>query len=366
MTKVAIFAGPTGGHFFPALAFAECFKKRNPEARILFVTGLRGRSLAEKAGNQIEASFDFLPDFPLPRPQGFVFLTRILPFLLKLTQAFLKAGKILTDFKPDLAVGFGSYIAFPGLWVSMRRKIPTLIHEQNQKMGRANEWLTRRVDRTAFSFGETGLPLRSSLVERAVQRKRRALPLFPPERLRILLVGGSQGSHSLNRLWEGALWLLSDEEKSKIAVIHITGEKDFDGMETMYFSKEIEARVFPFHERMEELYPEADLAVTRAGAGTLFELALFALPAVIVPYPYAEGHQEENARYFEKEGAIIRVSEKGCTPRLLKEKVFQLVNSLPLRNRLSENLKRLAKPEASRRLAEIAEGLLGPRKAAFT
>lgn len=375
--KIAIFAGPTGGHFFPALAFAECFLKRDPEARILFVTGVRGRSLAEKAKDRIEAQFEFLPDFPFPEPHRLDFLTRMVPFLLKLIQAFLKTEKMLTGFKPDLAVGFGSYVAFPGLLTSARRKIPSLIHEQNRTLGRANRWLGRWVNRIAlsfelappipsFRFTLTGLPLRSTLLVRATQKRRVEPSPLSANRVRILIVGGSQGSHSLNRLWTGAIQLLSDEEKSKIAVIHITGEKDLSWVETMYLSKGIEALVFPFHERMEEVYPEADLAVTRAGAGTLFELALFALPAIVLPYPHAEGHQEENARYFEKEKAIVRLSEEGSTPEGFKEQVFQLVNSPLLRNRMSQNLERLAKPEASQRLVEIAEELLIEKEPCLT
>lgn len=375
--RIVIFTGPTGGHFFPALAFAECFQKRHPQARILVVTGARGRLLVEKAKNQIEARYEFLPDFPFPRPHRLDFLLQMAPFLLKLTQAFLKTEKILKDFKPELAVGFGSYAAFPGLLASARRRIPNLIHEQNRTLGRANQWLAERADRVALSFESassilssrlrlTGLPLRASLVQRAGQKRRTDPPLFRADRVRILLLGGSQGSQALNRLWAGALELLSDEEKSKIAVIHITGEKDFSWIETMYLSKGIQALVFPFHERMEEIYPEADLALTRAGAGTLFELALFRLPAVVIPYPHAEGHQEENARYFEKEGALVRLPEEDSTPARFKDEVWPLVNSMALRNRLSQNLERLARPEASQRLVEVAEELLLPREVCLT
>lgn len=364
--KIVIFAGPTGGHFFPALAFAECIEKRHPQARILFVTGVRGRSLVEKAKHQIKAEYGFLPDFPFPRPHRFDFFIRIVPFLLKLTHAFLKTEKILTDFKPELAVGFGSYLAFPGILASARRKIPRLIHEQNQTLGQANQWLARWADRVALSFGPLGLPLRSSLVRSAAQKKRAEPPLFPRDRVRILLMGGSQGSHSLNHLWAGVLELLSDEEKSKIAVIHITGEKDFGWVEAMYLAKEIQALVFSFQDRMEGVYPEADLAVTRAGASTLFELAIFALPAIVIPYPYAEGHQEENARYFEREGAVVRLSEKSATPVCLKQQVFELVGSAALRNKMSKNLERLARPEASERLTELAEELISQREACLT
>lgn len=368
--KLAIFTGPSGGHFYPALAFAEAFQKSHPVARLLFITGERGRFLADKAQSQFEGPFDFLPDFPFPRPQQPDFIIRVLPFLLKLAQAFSKSEKILSDFRPDLSVGFGSYVAFPALCVSRRRKIPTLIHEQNRRMGKTNAWLVRLSDKVALSFDEdsvtpnhptrvmTGLPLRSSLVECSLRRELTTPPLLPPGRFRILIVGGSQGSQSLNRLWKETIECFSDEEKKGLAVIHITGRNDFESFKAMYLKKGIEALVFAYHERMEELYPEADLAITRAGAGTLFELALFGLPAIVFPYPYAEGHQELNARYFAERGGIRLRREAECVPERFKKEICELRESGTLRNHMSESLKRLARPQAAQRLVEVAEGLL--------
>ncbi len=364
--KLAIFAGPTGGHFYPALAFAEAFQKTHPDARLLFVTGERGRFLAKSAGGQFKGWFEFLPDFPFPRPGRPDFIIRAFPFLLKLTRAFIRSGEILNDFKPDLSVGFGSYVAFPGLWVSRKKKIPTLIHEQNRKMGKANARLTRLSDKVALSFDPeparasdsayvvTGLPLRRSLVEYSLKKE----SVKPSKRFRILVVGGSQGSQSMNRLWKEALGLFSDEEKKGLAVIHITGETDCEVFKAMYPEKGIEALVFPYHERMEELYSDADLAVTRAGAGTLFELALFGLPAIVFPYPYAEAHQELNARYFEEQGGLLIRHESELTPAQFKEEILELMKSQDRRNRMSRQLKELAQPHAAEQLVQTAESLL--------
>ena len=129
-------------------------------------------------------------------------------------------------------------------------------------------------------------------------------------------------------------------------------------MQQVYSLNRMNAVTRPFCEKMEKLYQEADMALTRAGAGTLFELALFGLPAVVLPYPHVEGHQEINARCFEKEGAISLTFEKGCTPEILKEKVLELVNLPTLRNRLRENLIRISKPEAAEKLAVGIEDLL--------
>ena len=369
--KVAVFAGPTGGHLFPALAFCQSFKERHPSSEILLVTGERGRNLVRPSEKTSGIQFCWLPDFPLPRIKNRDFLLQALPFLLKLLQAFWKTELLLNRFKPELTVGFGSYTSFPGVLASRRRKIPVLIHEQNRSAGWANAWAARLANQVAVSFERTqgfppsislirtGLPIRAPLIHRAARSERKDPPLFAPGKERILVVGGSQGSQSLNRLVLETWDLFSREEKQGLAVIHITGRKEFEGIKKMYFEKGIEALVYPFHEQMEELYPEADLALTRAGANTLFEIALFRLPAVVIPFPYAEGHQELNAESFNRAGGVISLPESKVTPVRLKEKVFELLRSSDLRKQMSERLRGLARPEASRRLAELAEKLLG-------
>jgi len=375
--RVVIFAGPTGGHFYPALAFAAAFRKRHPETELVFVTGERGRPLAEKARSEFGGRFEFIPDFPFPRPRDLNFLIRAPGFLLKLARAFLKCCWIVGTFKPNLAVGFGSYVSGPGIWLSSKKGIPTLIHEQNRTMGRANAWARRFADAVALTFEEnpprasrdkrsplgirhvvTGIPLRRALVERAIAKERVKSSILPRDRLRILILGGSQGSHALNLVWRGVIEGFSDEEKEKVAVIHITGDKDFEAIKKMYFEKGIESLVYKFHGAMEEFYGEADLAITRAGAGTLFELALFGLPAIVVPYPHADRHQELNARYFEERGGLTVLPEAEATPERLRREILSLMDSEERRSQESKNLVQLARPGAADELVKTAEKLL--------
>ena len=366
--KIAIFTGPTGGHFYPALAFAEAFLKRYPDSEILFVTGARGRRLTEKV--QAGLRFELIPDFPFPRSRNWEFFLRIFQFLIKLTHAFTRTNRQLAAFGPQICIGFGSYASFPGLVAGRRRKIPTVIHEQNREMGKANRHLMRWADRIAFSFPVTtpdprvvvtGLPLRSPLVQKAAQKTQSTFPI-PPQKVRLLIVCGSQGSEAVNRLWLRTLGLLSREEKSKMAVTHITGEGDLGRFLKMYPALGVEAEVFGYYEKMEELYFRSDFAITRAGAGTLFELALFGLPAIVFPYPHAESHQEANARFFDQQEALILLNEAKCTPEELKENLLILTNSSELRRKLSNRIRCLARPNAAEALVDTARALLAEQE----
>lgn len=368
--KIALFTGHTGGHFFPAVAFAQCLKARHPQSRLLFVTSERGRSLANETRGELEAEFEFLDPFPWPRPNRPEFILRFFPFLGSLRKAVSETGKMIDRFRPDLCVGFGSYVAFPGIVESKIRKIPTLIHEQNCLLGKSNAFLIRWADHVALSFDVpenlklripsrvTGLPLRSTLIRAAEERASRKRTPFP---VHLIILGGSQGAKSLNRLWGETFSSFSREEKSQIAVSHITGEMDYEEIKQMYLSQKFPASVFPYYKKMDEVFAGADLALTRGGAGMLFELALFGIPSLIFPYPHADGHQEKNARYFEQRGAALRFTDGRCTPAELKTAVMCLVQKPGLRETMSEKLKNAAIPDAGERLVDLAEAIMAQK-----
>lgn len=369
--KIAIFTGPSGGHFFPAVAFVESFRASRPGARILLVTGKRGAGLVKGVKNQIQAEFDFLPDFPFPGIRGRDFLLRWTPFLVRLGVAFLKTVFLLLRFRPDLTLGFGSYTSFPGILVSRFLGIPCLIHEQNQQAGKANVWLARAAQGIAVSFEETeklkgngkifwtGLPLRRTLVKRAAQKSPVKTGGSGARKLKILVLGGSQGSRFLNRFVLKTLAEIPPEEKEKIAVIHITGTQCYEWINKQYQKTGIEAEVIAFCESMEACYADADLAIARAGANTLFELALFGVPSIVIPYLHADAHQVQNARFFERHGAVVYFSETDAAPQRLKDEILDLTGSEKKRSRLSENMKSLSGPDAGDRLAEWADKHLG-------
>ncbi|MBI3312993.1 MAG: UDP-N-acetylglucosamine--N-acetylmuramyl-(pentapeptide) pyrophosphoryl-undecaprenol N-acetylglucosamine transferase [Candidatus Omnitrophica bacterium] len=365
--KIMVFAGPSGGHLFPALAFAQVMRRRVPASRLILVTSQKAGVMTSTALFQIFDNVYFLPNFPY---LGGISL-RTLEFLLQLFRAFVISNHYLSNQKPDLCIGFGSYASFPGMALAALRKIPTLIHEQNQVPGKATLWLVPWVRAVAVSFEATladrsikrrevtGLPVRQELRpagpdKTAIGIKDAAKPM------KILVVGGSQGAHSLNQLILQTFSHFPAGEKSEIAVTHITGPGDYEWVTDEYQKMKINYRTYPFFEKMNELYDEADLAITRAGANTLFELALFAIPSIVIPYPYAGAHQEENARYFSGRGAILFKTQDELTrnPAWLGEQIQTLKNNTEMRKKFSEAIRKLAAPEAGEKLAALAEKLL--------
>lgn len=361
--KIAIFAGPSGGHLFPALAYAEALCERFPDSERYLISSRRAEKFASNFEPGLFKDIFYLREFPFPSGLSL----KSLRFLVEFPLAFMESSRILNKIKPDLCAGFGSFVSYPGMRLAAWRKIPNFIHEQNVVPGKATAMLAPHADWVALTFENTfekrrlarvdtvGLPIRLLL--------RRAAGGSPTKnasgRFRILVVGGSQGSHGLNQKILDAFSRFSPEEKKNLAVTHITGKSDFEWVENTYRKNEVQAEVHAFHSKMHELYGQVDMAITRAGANTLFELALFGIPAVVVPYPYAGGHQAENAVYFEKHDALLTHPESSLTPEWLCQKIRDFQKSPDLRARLSRNLNKLAGGDAANRLVDWTQKVTG-------
>ncbi len=360
--RIAVFAGPSGGHLFPALAYAEAVKKKWPDSRIFLISSQRAGNFTRHFPPGLFEELIYLREFPFPSG----FSLRSLAFLIEFPRAFMDSSKLLSRVKPDLCAGFGSFVSYPGMRLAMMRKIPNFVHEQNVVPGKATRMLVRHAQVTAQTFENTfekracarietaGLPIREELRKAAAENPRRASGQFT-----VLAVGGSQGAHGLNQKISDAFSRLSSEEKKKLAVIHITGRADMDWIREFYRTGGIQAEVYAFHEKMHELYGKADMAITRAGANTLFELSLFKIPAIVIPYPYAGAHQAENSGYFEKRGALIQLEEKSLTPELILGKIRSLRDDSLERQRLSDRISGFAAQNAAEKLAVLTGQLLG-------
>ena len=360
--RIVVYAGPTGGHLFPAQSFSEAFSKHFPGSQIDLVTCIRAKTMVDKVSSKLFRAVHYLPDFGFPA--RFSWRT-FKPFLIA-PYLFFQAFTHLQKKKPSLCVGFGSFASYPGMIVAHGLGIPTLIHEQNMIPGMATRWLAPHMDAVAVSFPGTrmssnlravnivGLPLRSFILEQkletAFEKKGKLFTL--------LVVGGSQGAKGLNIAVVDAMSGLSREERSKIAVIHITGSQDCEWVSERYRQLSLSNEVYPFHTRMDELFKRADFAVTRAGANTLFELAFFGIPALVVPYPHAGGHQKYNAQCFAERGGLLYHDEGADTKEWLVNQLRMLWKNPGQLALMTESMRTLAKPMATEMLVEVARKLI--------
>ncbi len=360
--RLVVYAGPTGGHVFPAQSFSEGFRRRFPNSRIDLVTCRRAKPLVDKMPQDIFYAVTYLPEFGFP---GGFSLKTLKPFFLfpfLLLQAFF----FLRRTAPDLCVGFGSFVSYPGMRMACRLKIPTLMHEQNRIPGKATHWLAPHVDAVAESFEGTrftqkpkklhtvGLPLRSFIVDAAARTREKSTS----RPFTLLVVGGSQGAQRLNGIVTDAIALLSDEERSKMAVIHIAGKRDHGWVLDKYQRLSLSCEVHPFYRAMDRLFRKADLAVTRAGAATLFELAAFGVPAFVIPYPHAGGHQRYNAQSFAEKGGLIFHDEDPAAKDWLVEQLRRAINDPRSLASLANAMKNLARPKAADALIDIARKMI--------
>ncbi len=360
MTKVLIACGASGGHIFPAVALGASLRKKIKDIDMLFV-GSR-RYLDRKIFLREKLRFKSLSSNKLP--YGF---SLSLPIVgIRFVFDIMKSIYIVWSFAPHVIVGFGGYVSFPVLIVGRMMGIPTVVHEQNVIPGRANLILFSFADVIALSFEETArsmtegarkkVVLTGNPIRKDMLKDDRELALkkfgFDRDKFTILAIGGSQGAHRLNRVFSESIVSMKDEVRKRIQVIHIAGEKDRFATSAMYDNSGVSNHVFSFIDSIDEAYSLADLVFTRSGAAALFELAFYAKPMVLVPYPYAMSHQRENALVFSKNGAAIYKEEKDLDPKELSLFLIDLMGDQETLKRMSESSRKMSRPGAADLLAD--------------
>jgi len=304
-----IMAGGTGGHVMPALAVAEAL--RNQGWRVAWLGTHQGME-ARIAG---ERGFEMAwIDFAGVRGKGLMRLAK-LPF--QMLTALRQARAAITRIKPDVAVGLGGYVAFPGGLMARLASTPLVIHEQNAVAGLTNRVLACFAKRVllglpgAFERGlDKPIPCgraRTEWVGNPVRAAIAALPV-PAERyagregrLRLLVIGGSLGAKALNELVPQALAMLATDVRPEVR--HQAGAKHIDELKSNYAAAGVEADCLAFIEDMAGVYAWADVVLCRAGASTIAELAAAGVPAGLVPFPFAvDDHQTVNARFLAEAG----------------------------------------------------------------
>jgi UDP-N-acetylglucosamine--N-acetylmuramyl-(pentapeptide) pyrophosphoryl-undecaprenol N-acetylglucosamine transferase len=349
--RVIIAGGGTGGHLFPGLAVAGDISRRWRNARILFVTG-RKKMEAEII---IRSGFEHT-SIAVEGMKGRG--VRALLVLVKLPWSFFQCLNIMRDFKPYLVFGVGGYSSGPVCVAAKILGIPSAVHEQNSYPGVTNRLLCRIVDRVFISFEEsrgrfgggsiylTGNPIRETFLE-ATSRDRR------DRRFTVLVVGGSQGARAINDAFIEALGILKDEGRD-VRVIHQTGQQDEDRIRAAYQERGLQGEVSGFIQDMAGAYVQADLVVSRAGAGAIFELAAMGKPSILIPFPYAaNNHQETNAQALVKAGGAEMMLQENLSGQGLAEAVKKGMDNPEALAAMGEAAGKVARPEAAREITNL-------------
>lgn len=329
--KVLVVTGASGGHIFPALSFLDTLKDKHKKTDTLLVLPERSRKIR------------ILPDsysvkYISISPIKFSFNFRNLIAILRFFKGSLQSAFIILGFRPDVVVGFGTIHCVPLVLFAWILRVKTLIHEQNVSPGRANRLLARFTDRIAISFEETkeylkdyrkkvvftGNPICQTL-ERIDRFKALTFFGFQEDKLTILAMGGSQGSHRINTGFLKAMSMQIDT--TKLQIIHITGIKDYELIKDRYKNLNINSRVFDFLDAMQYAYSACDLVVSRAGATSVTEIMFFGLPAILIPYPYAYKHQLNNAKVLERKGCAFIIKDEDMDEDILVNKIELLMNN---------------------------------------
>ncbi len=359
--KIIITGGGTGGHLFPGIALAQALEQTYGNSEILFVGTER------KVDRQALANLGFIVKTIRCHGLKGKSPAEIITALLQLPVALFDALKIIRQFKPDLVFGVGGYVTGPVIFAARLLGVTTCIHEQNTVPGLANKLLGRIANRIFvslpgsekyFPVGKTvlsGNPVRSSLLKRA--RKVRQQDIT--EQQTILVLGGSQGARNLNNLVLEAAKQCLVHQTPKPVIIHQTGEADEKKVGKVYAELGIDAHVHAFISDMAEVYAQADLIVSRAGATTLAEIMVFSKPAILVPFPYAaDNHQEKNGDILVEGGGAIMYRQSELTGKLLGNEICKLLQDKRMLNEMAEKSGKLAKPEATETIVNSCLELL--------
>lgn len=345
--------GGTGGHLFPAIATAEKMTALLPGSRILFIGTRRrlDRDSLNRYGFTVKTihSYGFKGKNPLELAKA----------LLVMPLSLLESGYHILRFRPDVVMGVGGYVTGPVVAAAWMLGRPTLIHEQNSVPGLANRMLGRLVRKICLSLPQsggyfpaeksvlTGNPVRAAIIDGGSARRKEH------GKKTVLVLGGSQGARTVNRLMIEAI-SGSPGDFSSIRIIHQTGKDDEQMVRAAYEDIGIDHQVSAFFTDMGGVYSQADLVVSRAGATTLAEIGVVGLPAVLIPYPFAaDNHQQKNASWYAESGAAVVFEEKRVNGARLAREILLIMKDEERLARMSASMKKLGIADAAERIVSL-------------
>ena len=358
--KILLAAGGTGGHLFPAEALAAVLAGRG--FSVALATDRRGAGYRSDSGMEIHE----LAGAGISGKN----LGARLAGLAKLACATLQARRLVARIAPSAVVGFGGYASVAPVLAASRARIPTLIHEQNAVMGRANRFLAPRVDAIATAFDVpdggaaktkrppvvTGNPVRAEIPALTKTPYAAAAEDAP---LRILILGGSQGARILGQNLPAAIANLAEPLRRRLVIAHQCRAEDSDAARATYTEAGIAAEIAAFFDDVPRRLAAAHLVIARAGASTIAELTVAGRPALLIPFAGAvDDHQSANARVLANAGGAWLVSENAATPKSLTERLAALLNDPAGLARAAAAARGLGRPDAAARLGDLVAGLV--------
>jgi len=357
---VLLAAGGTGGHLFPAQALADALLKRG--AIVDLATDTRAAHFKFPA-----RTVHLIPSATL-RGRNPIALARTATLL---TLGTAKAWSMLGRLRPAVVVGFGGYPTVPPLMAATLRGIPTVLHEQNGVMGRANRLLAARVTAIATGFRTlarldprlqgkitfTGNPVRAEVIAAA------ATPYAAPAadgKLRLLVFGGSQGARVMAEIVPAAIERLSADLRARLAVVQQARAEDLDAVRGIYARLGVAAETAPFFSDLPARMAAAHLVISRSGASTVAELSAIGRPAVLVPLPHAlDQDQFINAGVLEAAGGAIRIEQRDFTPERLVSEIAGLAGEPGRLGRMAQAAKSAGTVDGAERLADLVLKVAG-------
>ena len=319
-----VMAGGTGGHIFPGLAIAEVLRGQGWQVHWMGAPhpSMESQLIPPKGFAFEEVRFGGV------RGKGKLTLL-LMPWRLLL--AMVQSLKLIRRIKPDVLVGLGGYITFPGGVMGVVSGRPLVLHEQNAVAGMANQWLGKISHRIFSSFpnalpkGEwVGNPLRSEFLHQAEPAKRYAARTGP---LRVVVMGGSLGAQAINTVLPQALALIPVQDRP--SVLHQGGQKHLQDLSLAYAHAGVEAELTAFIDNPAQAMAQADLVICRAGASTVSEIAAIGVAAIMVPFPAAvDDHQTMNAQFLSTQGAGWLIAQHELSPKLLANQIQTLTRDV--------------------------------------
>lgn len=351
-------AGGSGGHLFPALAVAEELQAADTAIQI-------GIAASEKPIDRAVLADSSHRVWHLPSVSPSRVWREPWTVLRHSWSSWQAARHLIREVQPAVVVGCGGFASAPVVWAAIRAKVPVVLLEQNLIPGRANAWLARWASRICLSFDETRswLPKRPDAIQVTGNPVRSALTVHSNtvrDSRQLLILGGSQGARHLNEAV--ATWVLSRPDSLRgWQITHQTGTADQASLEQRYraLGEFCEIRAVDFIREPETLYRQSTLIIARAGATSLAELACLGAPLILVPLPSAaRDHQTANARWYADRGAARLLLQSDTPADTARHLGDLIVSTTPHVGQLGSAIQQLARPDASKRVAEVIQSLL--------